>query len=96
MWHIPAYYGAGQTWISKSIAVDFWGAQKNQVLDGKVFIAKVQEEWKRATCLSIDFFDDAAAAESYMTRRVVKMTYTSKCSDVQEIIQQIEIEKQKN
>ena len=65
MWHIPAYYGDGETWVSKSINSDFWGDQSGVSMDGKVFIAKVQEEWERATCLEIDFFDDQAAVLTY-------------------------------
>ena len=42
---------------------------KGVTLDGKSFIAKAQEEWKRATCLSIDFFDDEAAVLSWFSVR---------------------------
>jgi hypothetical protein len=59
MWHVPAQFGAGEAWVDKMIDVPYWGSAANTMLTGKEFIAKAQEEWKRATCLSIDFFDDA-------------------------------------
>ena len=30
IWHVPAYYGAEQSWTAKSINVDFWGAESGK------------------------------------------------------------------
>lgn len=31
IWHIPAYYGPGESWVQKSIEVDFWGDQSGNI-----------------------------------------------------------------
>ena len=80
MWHVPVQFGAGQSWIDKKIDVGFWGSEKDTLMTGKSFIAKVQEEWKRATCLSVDFFDDESGCLQFLSENC-SIFLNQKCDD---------------
>ena len=67
LWHVPIGFGAGQSWVDKSINVPYWGADSGKSMSGKAFIIKAQEEWERATCLTMDFHDDQAAVDAWAT-----------------------------
>ena len=46
-------------------------------MSGKDFIAKVQEEWQRATCLEIDTFEDDSAAQTWIDSVLTDPFYNS-------------------
>lgn len=59
------FFGAGEVWADKSRNIPFWGDQANVVMSGKDMTRKIQQEFERASCLTIDVFDDEAAVLSY-------------------------------
>ena len=65
IWHVPMFYGDGQAWVDKSRNIPFWGDQANVVMSGKAMIAKIQQEFERASCLTVDVFEDEAAVLAY-------------------------------
>ncbi|CBY14075.1 unnamed protein product [Oikopleura dioica] len=65
IWHVPMFFGEGEVWADKSRNIPFWGDQANVVMSGKDMIKKIQQEFERASCLTVDVFDDEAAVLSY-------------------------------